>query len=65
MNALLGQRCHAASPPSSSYYSRPGVEDHFLVRFWLTMRDIDQLNVPTLAIGLGTIAFVPEIQQLR
>jgi SulP family sulfate permease len=33
-------------------------EDHFLVRFWLTMRRIDQLHAPTLAIGLGTIAFV-------
>jgi SulP family sulfate permease len=33
-------------------------EDHFLVRFWLTMRHIDKLHVPTFAIGLGTIAFV-------
>jgi sulfate permease, SulP family len=33
-------------------------EDHFLVRFWLTMSRLDRLHGPTLFIGLGTIAFV-------
>ncbi len=30
--------------------------DHFLKRFWLTMRHIDQTNMPSLYIGLGTVA---------
>src|SRR5947209_15692773 len=33
-------------------------EDHFLVRFGLTMRHIDRIHLPTAAVGLGTIAFV-------
>jgi sulfate permease, SulP family len=37
---------------------RGSAEDHFLVRFWLTMRRVDDLHRPTLAIGLGTIAVV-------
>lgn len=35
-----------------------GPHDHFLKRFWLTMREIDQTNLWTLAIGLSTIAVV-------
>jgi SulP family sulfate permease len=30
--------------------------DHFLTRFWLTMQHIGQTNMPSLYIGLGTVA---------
>jgi sulfate permease, SulP family len=33
-------------------------DDHFIVRFVLTMRHIDLLHEPTAAIGMGTIAVV-------
>ena len=32
-------------------------EDHFLVRFWLTLQHYEQTNRAALLIGLGTIAF--------
>jgi SulP family sulfate permease len=34
------------------------VHDHFLVRFWLTMTRGGAVHVPTLEIGLGSIAIV-------
>jgi SulP family sulfate permease len=33
-----------------------GPHDHFLKRFWLTIRQIEQTNLTALWIGLGTIA---------
>jgi sulfate permease, SulP family len=33
-------------------------DDHFLVRLALTMRQVDQIRLPTLAIGMATIALV-------
>ena len=30
--------------------------DHFLKRFWLTIQHVDQTNMPSLYIGLGTVA---------
>jgi sulfate permease, SulP family len=39
-------------------------EDHFLVRFWLTMRHIDQVHLPTLAIGLSTIGVVLVLRRI-
>src|SRR5262245_12135467 len=31
-------------------------EHHFLERFWMTMSQIDQTDMPTLLVGLGTVA---------
>src|SRR5207253_8271751 len=36
--------------------ARGGGEDHFLVRFWLTLSEGGAIHAWTLAIGLGTIA---------
>ncbi len=35
--------------------SRGNHEDHFLVRFWMTMSDGGSIHLPTVAVGLGTI----------
>jgi SulP family sulfate permease len=39
--------------------------DHFLVRFWLTMRDGGSVHGPTLAVGLGAIALVLALRVLK
>jgi SulP family sulfate permease len=41
-----------------------GAEEHFLLRFGKTMSQIGDTHVPTLAIGLGTIAFVLALRWL-
>jgi SulP family sulfate permease len=41
-----------------------GPDDHFLVRFGLTMTHIRETHVPTLAIGLGTIVAVLALRGL-
>jgi SulP family sulfate permease len=33
-------------------------DDHFLVRFGLTMNQVDRIHLPTVAVGAGTIALV-------
>lgn len=35
-----------------------GPHDHFLVRLWMTLRQIELIQPHTLALGIGTIAFV-------
>ena len=38
--------------------ARGEATDHFLRRFWLTISGVSEINGPTVAIGLGTIALV-------
>jgi len=39
--------------------------DHFLKRFWLTIQHIDQTNMPSLYIGLGTVAIALALKWLN
>jgi sulfate permease, SulP family len=42
-----------------------GVHDHFVYRFWLTMTQDAPVNMPTLAVGIGTIAMVIAMRWLK
>jgi SulP family sulfate permease len=42
-----------------------GVHDHFVYRFWLTMTQDASVHIPTLAVGLGTIAMVILLRWLK
>ncbi|HVM98267.1 MAG TPA: SulP family inorganic anion transporter [Candidatus Acidoferrales bacterium] len=42
-----------------------GAHDHFLYRFWLTMTQGGHIHGPTVAIGLGSIAFVLALRWLK
>lgn len=45
--------------------SMGGVHDHFLVRFFLTLRDGGAVHGPTLALGLGSIAATVGLKLLK
>ncbi len=40
-------------------------EDHFLVRFWLSLTTGGQVHLPTVLIGVGTIAVVAGVRQFN
>lgn len=42
-----------------------GAHDHFLYRFWLTMGGIGRVHMPTLAMGLSSIALVLALRWLK
>ena len=42
-----------------------GVHDHFVYRFWLTMTQEGSVHVPTLAVGVGTVAMVILLRWLK
>jgi sulfate permease, SulP family len=39
--------------------------DHFLVRFWLTLTDGGPIHLPTLAVGIGSIAIVVALRGIK
>jgi len=41
------------------------VHDHFLVRFWLTLRDGGAIHVPTVTVGLASIALVLALRWVK
>jgi sulfate permease, SulP family len=41
------------------------VHDHFVYRFWLTMTQDVPVHVPTLAVGIGTVAMVISLRWLK
>ncbi len=41
------------------------VHDHFLVRFWLTMTQGGGVHMPTLMVGLGTMALVIGLRMIK
>jgi SulP family sulfate permease len=42
-----------------------GVHDHFLVRFWLTLTQGGPIHLPTLAVGLGTMALIIGLRRAK
>ncbi|MGH7805949.1 MAG: SulP family inorganic anion transporter, partial [Candidatus Binatia bacterium] len=42
-----------------------GPEDHFLVRFWLTMTKGGEVHLPTFAVGVASMAFLLALRWLK
>ena len=42
-----------------------GVHDHFLTRFWRTLSEGGQVHLPTLSVGLGSIALLLALRALK
>jgi SulP family sulfate permease len=45
--------------------ARGEATDHFLKRFWLTISHVGEINGPTVAVGVGTIALLLALRRLN
>jgi SulP family sulfate permease len=45
--------------------ARGDATDHFLKRFWLTISHVSEINGPTVAVGVGTIALLLALRWLN